>query len=380
LRKYEFHEAASVFSLLEGVEFAALLEDIKQYGVIEPVWLYQGRVLDGRKRVRACEQLGIEPPTRMWTGDGSPLAFVVSENLKRRHLSESERAAIMVELLPRFKAEAKERQRQHGGTAPGNPKSLSAEMRGVTGGKAVQIAANAAGVSPRYVEYAAKLKADAPGMFKLVGSGQKTITEAIRELRHAEQHAKVGELPAGKYRVIYADPPYAYNDKTLDKYGPAERHYPTMSIEGLCALPVGGLAADDAVLFLWSTAPMVMEANKVIEAWAFRYKGMFVWDKVKHNFGHYNSVRHELLLVATRGTCTPDTPKLFDSVVTAERSSMHSEKPEVFRQMIDELYPHGRRIELFARRKHERWEGWGAECPALVKSEHTPAGGNSTPT
>lgn len=326
-----------MFPLMEGVEFDALVEDIRQNGVIEPVWLYQDRVLDGRNRVRDCEQLGIEPPTRVWTGDGSPLAFVVSTNLKRRHLSDSQRAAITVELRPRFAEEAKERQRQHGGTAPGTPKSLSAQMREVIGGKTSEILADAAGVCPRYIEYAAKLKAEAPALFESVRSGQKTITEAIRELGHAEQHTKVCKLPAGKYRVLYADPPWAYSDKTLDKYGPAERHYPTMSIEELCALPVAGLAADDAVLFHWSPAPMVMEANKVIEAWGFRYKAMFVWDKVKHNFGHYNSVRHELLLVATRGKCTPDTPKLFDSVVTVERSKTHSEKPEVFRQMIDEL-------------------------------------------
>lgn len=369
-----------MFPLLEGVEFDCLVEDIRQHGVIEPVWLYEDRVLDGRNRVRACEQLGVEPPTRVWSGDGSPLAFVVSTNLKRRHLSESQRAVIAVQLLPEFAAEAKERQRQHGGTAPGKPKSLSAPVREVTGGKAAQVAADAAGVSPTYIEYAAKLKAEAPGLFDLVRSGQKTITEAVRDMHHAEQRAKVDELPAGKYRVIYADPPWAYSDKTLDKYGPAERHYPTTSIDELCAFPVAGLAADDAVLFLWSTSPMVMEANKVIEAWGFRYKAMFVWDKVKHNFGHYNSVRHELLLVATRGNCTPDTSKLFDSVVTVERSRTHSEKPEIFRQMIDELYPHGRRIELFARKKHERWEGWGAEYPALVKSEPNQTRDNSTPT
>jgi N6-adenosine-specific RNA methylase IME4 len=91
---------------------------------------------------------------------------------------------------------------------------------------------------------------------------------------------------------------------------------------------------------------MLEEAFKVIHAWKFTYKGSFVWDKEKHNYGHYNSVRHEFLLVCTRGSCIPDTHRLFDSVQSIERSDKHSEKPAFFRKMIDELYPYGNRIEL----------------------------------
>jgi N6-adenosine-specific RNA methylase IME4 len=89
-----------------------------------------------------------------------------------------------------------------------------------------------------------------------------------------------------------------------------------------------------------------------------------VWDKVKHNFGHYNSVRQELLLICTRGSCTPDVKELVDSVQTIERSTKHSEKPEEFRRIIDTLYPKGPRVELFARAKHEGWDSWGNEVPS----------------
>jgi len=98
----------------------------------------------------------------------------------------------------------------------------------------------------------------------------------------------------------------------------------------------------------------------VITAWGFDYKASFVWDKIKHNMGHYNSVRHEFLLVCTRGSCMPDNPQLFDSVQSIERTE-HSVKPEEFRTIIDTIYPNGRRIELFARRPAEGWEVWGNE-------------------
>jgi N6-adenosine-specific RNA methylase IME4 len=189
-----------------------------------------------------------------------------------------------------------------------------------------------------------------------------------RELRKAARQAASAEtrqrnpLPAGKYRVLYADPPWKYNDERQG-YGAATDHYSTLAVDELCALPVGDLAGDEAVLFLWATAPLLPDCLRVVEAWGFAYKTFFVWDKVKHNYGHYNSVRAELLLLCTRGSCTPDSAKLFDSVVQVERSERHSEKPEAFRQLIDQLYGQGPRIELFARKRVNGWDSWGAEAP-----------------
>ena len=160
-----------------------------------------------------------------------------------------------------------------------------------------------------------------------------------------------------KYRVIYADPPWSYGDKQdTEKLGGAVKHYPTMSIEELCNLPIP--AEDNAVLFMWVTSPLLEECFEVINAWGFKYKSSFVWDKVAHNMGHYNSVRHEFLLICTKGSCTPDIPKLFDSVVSIERTE-HSRKPPEFREMIDTLYPAGGRLELFAREETEGWDVWG---------------------
>lgn len=160
-----------------------------------------------------------------------------------------------------------------------------------------------------------------------------------------------------KYRVIYADPPWSYSDRQdTGMLGGAVKHYDTMPLEDICKLPVP--AADDAVLFLWVTSPMLEDSFRVINAWGFKYKSSFVWDKVAHNMGHYNSVRHEFLLIATRGSCTPDVQRLFDSVVSIERTE-HSRKPGQFRDMIDTLYPIGDRLELFAREASEGWDVWG---------------------
>jgi N6-adenosine-specific RNA methylase IME4 len=196
-----------------------------------------------------------------------------------------------------------------------------------------------------------------------VRESKLTIYAAKAELKKRE-FIDAPLLPSEKFRVIYADPPWKYNDtRGFDgKYGAAEAHYSCMSTEELCALPVKALAEDDAVLFLWVTSPKLLDSAPVINAWGFEYKTSFVWDKVRHNYGHYNSVRHELLLICTRGSCTPDVPKLFPSVQTIKRTGRHSEKPEGFRKIIDTLYPRGKRIELFARGKPvDGWEKWGNE-------------------
>ena len=160
-----------------------------------------------------------------------------------------------------------------------------------------------------------------------------------------------------KYRVIYADPPWSYNDKqNIEVLGGAEKHYLTMPLDEICKLPIP--AEDNAVLFIWVTSPMLEDSFKVINAWGFKYKTSFVWDKVAHNMGHYNSVRHEFLLICTRGSCTPDVAKLFDSVVSIERTE-HSRKPKEFRDMIDTLYPIGNRLEMFAREAPDGWDVWG---------------------
>ena len=192
--------------------------------------------------------------------------------------------------------------------------------------------------------------------------------EVSRFLRERKREIARYGRPAvpGRFRVIYADPPWRYANTS--RSGAAEKHYPTLSIEELCEFrfddgrTVTEIADPDAVLFLWATSPLCEEAFEVARRWDFQYRAMFVWNKVKHNFGHYNSVRHELLLLCTRGSCTPEVPTLFGSVVEVERSPRHSEKPERFREIIDTLYPSGSRIELFARRDVPGWETWGAEC------------------
>jgi N6-adenosine-specific RNA methylase IME4 len=163
-----------------------------------------------------------------------------------------------------------------------------------------------------------------------------------------------------RFRILLIDPPYDYyiNPPIVKQ---AKDHYPTMAIEEIKNLPIPSIAERNSVIFLWITSPLIEKGLDIINAWGFSYKAMFVWDKIKHNMGHYNSVRHELLLLATKGNCPPDTHKLFDSVMSIERTR-HSEKPKEFRELIEKMYMYGDKIELFSRAKSKGWYRWGYEA------------------
>jgi hypothetical protein len=130
--KVEFHPVANLFPLMEGESFAEFCKDIQSHGLIEPIWLHDGKIIDGRNRYRACEKTGVPPVFRKWNGQGSLVEFIFSLNFHRRQLSPGQMAACGAEYALLQKAEAKERQRLHGGTAPGIGKeSLPTQMEEV---------------------------------------------------------------------------------------------------------------------------------------------------------------------------------------------------------------------------------------------------------
>lgn len=162
-----------------------------------------------------------------------------------------------------------------------------------------------------------------------------------------------------KYRIVYADPPWDYAGHDQPDYQSSPKdYYAVMDMDAICAEPVRDWVEDDAVLFLWVPAPLLEKSLGVVSAWGFQYKQHFIWDKIKHNMGYYNSARHELLLICTRGSCLPDVKQLFDSVQCIERGA-HSVKPTEFYDIIETLYTHGRKLEMYARQKRDGWAAYG---------------------
>lgn len=197
-------------------------------------------------------------------------------------------------------------------------------------------------------------------MLRVASREHWTTSEAASRVRERKRlPSRQAAVLAGKFRVVYADPPWAYRDSGGIGFGKAEEHYATRSVEEISSLPVRDHVCDDAVLFLWVTSPLLAEVWPVVGAWGFEYKASLVWDKGRaHPVGHYVRCRHELLLVCVRGSCTPDRPNPDIQSIQFASASDHSAKPERFAEIIQELYD-GPYLELFARVERPGWTSWG---------------------
>jgi len=163
-----------------------------------------------------------------------------------------------------------------------------------------------------------------------------------------------------RYQVIYADPPWRY-DYPISNSRRVENHYPTMDLDSIKALTIP--SADDAVLFLWTTAPLMPSALDVMVTWGFTYHTCAVWDKEHIGMGFWFRNQHEILLVGVCGKFSPPPVELRMSSVFRAPPTEHSVKPNGIRQRIAEWYPNATKLEMFARTAEDGWDTWGNEAP-----------------
>jgi N6-adenosine-specific RNA methylase IME4 len=346
------HEAAEFWPLLAGAELSMIVESMRKNGFdkSKPVLLWHGQVLDGRNRLAAAKLADVDVPTKELPSDSDPFIESWKHNGARRDVPEAQKVAICTQLKL---ASGRRLARDGDNQSQGLGRSADLPGRPIT---QAEIATDSGGSGPTVKRVLAVLAA-APALFAKIGTGELKANEALRQVKRKKLKGKGSFVPVGerKYRVLYADPPWKYSDERtgLADYSStaAAEHYPTMSVEELVlsADKVKDISAKDAVFFCWATFPLLPDALEVVRAWGFIYKTAFVWNKVRPNFGHYHNASAELLLVCTRGSCTPETDKLEPQVQSIERKGRHSEKPEEFRALIDRLYPSGYRVELFRR-------------------------------
>lgn len=407
-----FHPLADLFPLIEGAEFDALVADVRENGLREPIVLLDGMILDGRNRWRAAKAAGLigcgDPAVErirhfaayLPDRDGPPLAFVISKNLRRRHLNESQRAFVAARLAnlgvgrPAETAQdcavsqeraagllnVSRRSVQHAASV--QERGVDALQRAVERGL-VSVAAAAALARFEAEEQARVLaRDDVANLTRFLGTAVKKLAREKRETALAERQSA---LPDKRYGVILADPEWRFEpwsrDSGMDRA--ADNHYPTSPTDAICARPVASIAADDCVLFLWATEPMLEDALKVIAAWGFQRKSGFVWQKLYpgdgHGTGYWNWNEHEHLLVATRGTPPAPAPGLQWRSVIEAPVGRHSEKPARVYDLIEAYFPRLAKIELNARAARPGWDAWGLEAPAAEAEAENGSQANPAP-
>lgn len=374
-----FHPLANLFPLIEGAEFDELCASIRANGLRDPIVVYDGLVLDGRNRQRACEAAEVDCVYAPLTADDDPLQFVIDKNLKRRHLDESQRAYVAAKLSNLdWGKQARRADETPIGVSQAavmmNVSPRSVERARVVRDDAVpelQSAVEQGKIAVSAAASATKLSAETQRKVAAAAEGgninaaRAVIKQESRDTRECILGAAQAALPDKKYGVIYADPEWRFEvysrDTGMDRA--ADNHYPTSVTDEICKRPVAEIAADDCVLFLWATVPMLPDALRVMAAWSFDYKSHEVWRKDRLGTGFWFRNVHELLLVGTRGNIpAPAMGTQFESVIDAP-AGKHSVKPDVFYEIIESYFPTLPKIELNARRTRPNWDAWGLEAP-----------------
>lgn len=383
----EYHKYAELFPLIQNESFDEFKKDIEHNGLREPIWIFEGKILDGRNRYRACLETGTAIKTREYTGD-DPIGFVVSLNLKRRHLDTAQRAMVASRLA----------NMQHGGDR--KSEDFNVEISTLV---SQSEAANLLNVSRESVVSAKKVidkgteeliqKVDAGEIAvstaatiaelpkeeqaEIVARGEKEILEAAKEIKTQKAIAKREEIalikknnpviiPEGKYSCIVIDPPWEMKKIDRDvRPNQVEFDYPTMSESELSEFEVSSMSADNCHLFCWTTHKHLPSALRLLEAWGFRYVCTFVW----HKNGGFQPIglpqyNCEFVLYARKGTPSFIDTKAFNCCFDAPRRE-HSRKPDEFYEVIARV-TEGPRIDVFSREKRAGFSQFGNEIDRFV--------------
>lgn len=185
------------------------------------------------------------------------------------------------------------------------------------------------------------------------------------------------ELPRvrGGFRTILADPPWRFNNRT-GKVAPEHKRldrYDTMSLEEICDLPVGSVAAEKSHLYLWVPNALVPEGIKVMESWGYRYVSMLVWHKVRKDGGsdgrgvgfYFRNVTEPILFGVKGKNNRTLQPGRRQVNLLATRKREHSRKPDEIYEIIEACSP-GPYLEMFARYPRKGWKSWGNEADATI--------------
>jgi N6-adenosine-specific RNA methylase IME4 len=291
-----------------------------------------------------------------------------AENAVRKDFTLSEAVAIKRALEPLERAEATKRQAAAGGKG----RIASGKLPQAMTGRAADKAAKATGMARRTLEKAEAIvdaaEAEPERFGKLLAKMDRTgrVNGCFRLLKIQKQaeaiRAEPPPLPGrGPYRVIVADPPWAYaRDDDPSHMGASP--FPSMPIEQICAMDIASIAAPDCALWLWSTNAHVRHAYAVLDAWGFEEKTILTWAKPRFGTGNWLLGQTEHCILAVRGK--PVVTLTNQSTLLHAPVRGHSEKPREFYELVESLCPAPRYADLFSRYRHNnKWDPHGDEAP-----------------
>lgn len=321
-------------------EYDQLKADISANGLLEPIVIYNGLILDGRNRYLACTDLGITPEYETFDGD-DPVSFVISKNLHRRHLNETQRAVVASKLA-------------------NMPKHLHKTDMQICISQPE--AAEKLNVSTRSVATIKEIERKAPELMPKLESGEMTANEAIKIIKNQKREKdiakQVTEIKANNYKpperlyeVIVIDPPWPYGTKYDANARRAANPYPEMSLDEIKAIKLP--SANDCILWLWTTHKFMRYSFDLLDEWGFRDVAILTWCKSKMGLGEWLRSQSEFCIMAVKGK--PKVNLTNQTTVLYAPMREHSRKPDEFYSMVDALCV-GYKIDWFSREHRDGWD------------------------
>jgi N6-adenosine-specific RNA methylase IME4 len=316
-------------------------------------------LLDGHHRKAICDHHGLDYRlSEIFVFDREKaMLWVIANQRGRRNLSHFARGELALRALEIEKVRAKRRQ--------GARTDIGAKLP--TSGRARDRAAATMDISGTQLGKVRFLVDNADDETKArLRAGETSVhrehVRLKRDARKAEARkaveSKPQPMPDGPFDVIVADPPWSYFLRADDALHRGRVPYPAMSTQQICDLQVAKIAADDCILWLWTTNALLHDAFHVCEAWGFECKTVLTWAKPSAGVGHWLRGATEHCLMCTKGKPVHDL-KGQSTLLNAPRRE-HSRKPDQFFQLVEGLCP-GSKVELFAREPRDGWASWGAE-------------------
>lgn len=172
-----------------------------------------------------------------------------------------------------------------------------------------------------------------------------------------------------KYKLIYADPPWQYNNKNTGRHlksGSNDKYF-TMPLDDICSLNIKAISSNDCCLFLWATTPLLPDAFKVMDAWGFKYKTVIYWRKIMSlGMGFWFRGQVEVCLMGIKGSVKAFRSQKPNFIQSKVRK--HSQKPDELYGIIEGLNLNPK-IELFARQRREGWDAYGNELSDTIQKK-----------
>jgi len=360
-------EFKGIIPPLTDEELRLLEESINQEGCRDPlvVWKETGILLDGHNRYRICQSIGAEFNTieLSFSDRSAAKLWMVKNQLGRRNLTIVQRCDLVVHVKPIIEAKAKEQQGSRTDICQNSDKCFEPVDTKKEMAKLAEVSHDT------WARYESVMEKADDATKQALRDDKTSINAAYTELKRAEkkeefakniekqrENIKAGlAMPTGKYDVIVVDPPWPYGTEYDPEGRRAANPYPEMSLDEIANIKLP--AADNCILFLWTTHKFMRHSFNLLDAWGFRDVSIITWVKDRMGLGQWLRSQSEFCIMAVKGKPIVDLKN--QTTVVNGPLQKHSQKPDEFYDLVDSLCI-GQKLDYFARETRQGWAVFGS--------------------